>query len=756
MTTGTGATPLPREALDLFGAWLRGFAQAPDFEGRLAQAFGAGLDPGAVGGLRAAWADGSFALPRVELAGAEVLGGARGAYAAGLGTIFLDSDFASRQPAEVLAALLLEEYGHAVDHALNGASDSPGDEGRIFARVVAGPALSAAELDALRVETDAATIEVAGAPVAVEQNGTVAVTYASNRHTFSINDVLGGFDGRTYAQDPTIIDLDGTPDIPTLTDKNGDVLSPIDSEFGFYVQDFIGATDKVRDFDYAEGWAGNILDANGFVVGLATVNAVTDTFKSGQPFGTWAAGLGGNSVKAETEHYEVMAYLLSDQEYPNDPNADYALDNGLTVRGGTYDGWTVEDVLAVVGDANGDGVEDIKDVLLPNESTTSENIAYGDDYSVTLKDDGKLLYRWGTEVKRPNDIRMDVKLTLPEEWLITTDLNGNGTADVFEVNGGLGYQVTRAELVVAHNITNNPNDQIRPEDWENEGATGRTPGYFIVTDPDDPTNTLWVGGDAVKADSEHYVVMQSILSDQRYPGDPDALYPLDDNLMVIGGVFDGQYVADIIANGLVDDVNGDGSIDIRDVLAPNESTIEENIAVSNDYSVTLKDDGKLLYRWGNEIKRPNDIRMEVELPLPDEWKTPDPATPDLLPLFRVTQAELVVRHTLTNNPNDQIRPEDYENEAAIGTLPEYLVQTVDVGTPDERDMGHGGGLLRGGRHALSGRDGTEGPGARRRGAGHAARPDRRALGGPARRLHQRLVHHDEPGALRAGARPGER
>ena len=39
--------------------------------------------------------------------------------------------------------------------------------------------------------------------------------------------------------------------------------------------------------------------------------------------------------------------------------------------------------------------------------------------------------------------------------------------------------MTRAELVLNHNITNNPNDQIRPEDWENEAATGRTPDYRL-------------------------------------------------------------------------------------------------------------------------------------------------------------------------------------------------------------------------------------------------------------------------------------
>ena len=33
--------------------------------------------------------------------------------------------------------------------------------------------------------------------------------------------------------------------------------------------------------------------------------------------------------------------------------------------------------------------------------------------------------------------------------------------------------------MVNHHITNNPNDQLRPEDLENEAATGRKPSYTI-------------------------------------------------------------------------------------------------------------------------------------------------------------------------------------------------------------------------------------------------------------------------------------
>ena len=376
----------------------------------------------------------------------------------------------------------------------------------------------------------------------------VSTSYRSQPHIFSLMDILGGYDGTTYAADGTIIDTSVDADI--YTDKEGLVLYPIDSTFGFNVLDFIGATDKERDGEYTEGWAGDIVDEDGEQVGIALHNAATDTFKSGQPLGTWAAGLGGNSVKASTEHYDVMASLLSDQAHAEDPDALYTLDNDLRIidldvdtdtgavtegalnglwvkelttaleaaiagtdplpaidfdRDGLADDYSIGTVMQTVDGVetevaavdlgndgsfdvvdswlNGFGTADVTDLLEPNESTTTYDIAVGDDYSVTLKDDGKLLYRWGTMIKRPNDIRMDVKLDLPDEWLVE---------DLSEINDGLGFKVTRAELVITHDITNNPNDQVRPEDYENEDATGRKPAYYVVVDPDDPANTLWV------------------------------------------------------------------------------------------------------------------------------------------------------------------------------------------------------------------------------------------------------------------------
>ncbi len=299
-------------------------------------------------------------------------------------------------------------------------------------------------------------------------------TYTAS-HTFSTDDVTATFGGLTQGRvgdgETPVIDFTATP----IITKDGVSLYPINSEFGYNVTDFIGAVEKdfTDDPAYEEGYVGDLKGDGGEQLGLVVSNSPTDTFKTPALLGTWLAGLGGNTVKASTEHYVVMQNILSDQHFPEDPDAIYQLDDNLKMVGGDYDGMYIADILPIVGDVNGDGVTDIRDVLQPNETTIDENIAVGADYSVTMKDDGKLLYRWGNSIKKPNDVRIEAKLDLPDDWS-KPDAEHDGLIPLF--------RVTQAELVTHHTITNNPNDQIRPEDFENEAAAGTLPTYEILSD----------------------------------------------------------------------------------------------------------------------------------------------------------------------------------------------------------------------------------------------------------------------------------
>ena len=325
--------------------------------------------------------------------------------------------------------------------------------------------------------------------------GTALAVYESPVHVFSVNDVMGGFDGSTFGSldgasiDDTIIcDLGSLP-CPVgngpILDKSGVTLYPVDSEFGYYIVDFLGAQGKTRDGDYLEGLVGDI-EESGVHIGIMISNAATDTYKVKAPMGTWCAGLGGTSVKGETEHYTVMEHINSCHEtipylYANPVTGVQSIletpDGSLTFDCGGVNAHLDDNTMVLV---NGlptvrlidstpcDAVDDpLGCQMFPNDKTsTQDNVAIGSDYSVQLKDDGKPLYGWGGIHKRPNDIRMYARLQLPDAWKAV-----DAPAE--------GYVVTRAELVVNHLITNNPNDQLRPEDLENEAATGRKPSYRI-------------------------------------------------------------------------------------------------------------------------------------------------------------------------------------------------------------------------------------------------------------------------------------
>ncbi len=367
------------------------------------------------------------------------------------------------------------------------------------------------------------------------------VWYESPVHVFSIDDVIRGFDAVTYADDPSFVCglPDGVPcppegPQPVVDQRTGLTLYPVNSEFGFKVSDFVGAADldDVVDPEFSEGFVANVTDA-GSVVGLAVSNAQTKRFKTRSGMGTWCRGVGANDVKCSTEHYVVMEHVLScyettpyryfdpetgetvpvvldvpvDDDFdPGTPDTDTVvppcapLDNELFE---VVDGVVQNDCAGLdptVGCVPLQPAPDGSPGMTPNESSVLDDIALSSDYSITKKDDGKPLYRWGSIVKRPTDVRLYARIPLPQDW-----------------KQGVGYEVVSAELVTDHNISNNPNDQIRPEDYENEGATGRLPEYIVVG-PDDPLTEIneeeWVAArDCFEGDGDSIVGDTDIIPD---------------------------------------------------------------------------------------------------------------------------------------------------------------------------------------------------------------------------------------------------
>ncbi|MCB2182567.1 MAG: hypothetical protein KQH63_11105 [Desulfobulbaceae bacterium] len=294
-------------------------------------------------------------------------------------------------------------------------------------------------------------IAILGAFACTGSADAVVVQYQSPQHTFSKNDLLGQFDGTGYVADPSIICESDTcnGEQPKVDIFTGITLYPIDTEFAFWTTDFVGAERKTRDGIYDDGWIGDYVNANNNQIGVVVANPQTPYFKTGTVRGSVCAGLGGSKTKCSAEKYSVMEHVLTCTEkipyFYTDPS------------------W--ESICQPLSD----------EVYFPSDPSTPANpfdlqtnesdlvnIVSGRDYSITKKDDGKLLFRWGTIHKRPSEVRLYTTFPTPNDWKVP----------------GANYHVTRAELIINHKITNSPNDQIRPEDFENEGATGRLPGFI--------------------------------------------------------------------------------------------------------------------------------------------------------------------------------------------------------------------------------------------------------------------------------------
>ncbi|NMG18330.1 calcium-binding protein [Brasilonema bromeliae] len=126
-------------------------------------AFGDRIELNRLNDLVQQWKIGDFsALPEITILPGNNLNGARGAYSAQTNTIYLSQEFITNasNPADV-NDVLLEEVGHFIDSVINPV-DAPGDEGEIFANLIQGKTLTSQQLENLRNQNDAITIQING------------------------------------------------------------------------------------------------------------------------------------------------------------------------------------------------------------------------------------------------------------------------------------------------------------------------------------------------------------------------------------------------------------------------------------------------------------------------------------------------------------------------------------------------------------------------------------------------------------------
>jgi Ca2+-binding RTX toxin-like protein len=160
----------------------------------------------------------------IDLRSGTEMEGAIGAYALvglnGHEIIDINADWinAGNLSLEQLTAVVLEEYGHALDARLNPGLESVGDEGELFANLLLGDELSAEERAAITEEDDSATLSIDGVQVAVEAATFTGDANANTRTGADGNDDLSGLAGADSLSGGACHDrLQGGADAETMT-----------------------------------------------------------------------------------------------------------------------------------------------------------------------------------------------------------------------------------------------------------------------------------------------------------------------------------------------------------------------------------------------------------------------------------------------------------------------------------------------------------------------------------------------------------
>jgi Ca2+-binding RTX toxin-like protein len=160
-----------KDILSLVESDLTNLALDENFLQKLTIAFNDDGNITALKALQNAWKDSNFTdLPKIEIRSAAELNSARGAFAIATNTIYLSREFVQNHldNSGAIADVLLEEIGHSVDARIH-TTDTPGDEGAIFAAIAEGKQLSAKELRALKLEDDTTWATLDGHTLLLEQ-----------------------------------------------------------------------------------------------------------------------------------------------------------------------------------------------------------------------------------------------------------------------------------------------------------------------------------------------------------------------------------------------------------------------------------------------------------------------------------------------------------------------------------------------------------------------------------------------------------
>jgi fibro-slime domain-containing protein/RHS repeat-associated protein len=150
-------------------------SQIQDFFNRLDRleqfkiAFGQDVNTDKIERIISDWQEGQK-LPDIEILSSQILGKADGGFDPIHHKIYLSSNLTYRGKISEIVPVIIEEIGHYLDSQIHPDSDAPGDEGAIFAKLVRGVDISAAEYVTLINEDDRTTIILNKQSTVIEQS----------------------------------------------------------------------------------------------------------------------------------------------------------------------------------------------------------------------------------------------------------------------------------------------------------------------------------------------------------------------------------------------------------------------------------------------------------------------------------------------------------------------------------------------------------------------------------------------------------
>ena len=388
--------------------YLTEFAASDTFSASLETAFGSLFDSTIATEFQQQWMSGDFSnFSPIEVISSSEINGAYGAYAQATDTIYISAEFLSSNgdnPATV-AAVLLEEMGHALDARLN-PSDSAGDEGAIFSALVQGESLSPTHLEALKAENDTAVVTLDGASVLIEQaapslsiavfdnpsfvdtaggigaeSDNVQATVSSLGHTVST------FTGITAADIGSA--LDGQDALMIPEQEKGDLNSSLDSFAKAEIANFVSSGGQVVIFGSFSGGSANIING---VFGFSVVS-------SGGGLSTQTAAATGTEFEDDALSIPSAnaTNSLAVSSLPSDAKAIYTVGGNATVAvmpfgSGqvTFLGWDWYDA-APIGSQDGGWLQVLESALLPepvNGLSVSGSETFLEDGAPVLIDSG--------------------------------------------------------------------------------------------------------------------------------------------------------------------------------------------------------------------------------------------------------------------------------------------------------------------------------------------------------------------------------